>query len=239
MMKYVSYVLSAFAFLVFCYSFFFAKEEILMKQAILWFYTALFALLLPEIKHLRYGDIEIDLKQEIREVKEEVKKTAIEVEETFNKKTQELIRKLAQQQLVKLQEDFFKNFPKNLKVAEETIDDTLRYLEDIHRVVPDDPFLQSMRAYTHKNRAMVMQQLGRPVEFEESLENSEKAFKGILEKNQTDAGAWNGLGSIALLRNRPQQALEYIEKALEINPNYTAAQHDRALAKRMLEAQEK
>ena len=68
-MKYVSYVLSAFAFLVFCYSFFFAKEEILMKQAVLWFYTALFALLLPEIKHLRYGDIEIDLKQEIREVK--------------------------------------------------------------------------------------------------------------------------------------------------------------------------
>ena len=40
-----------------------------------------------------------------------------------------------------------------------------------------------------------------------------------------------------LMRRQPEEALSFIDKALEIQPDYTAAKHDLALALRMREQQ--
>jgi hypothetical protein len=43
------------------------------------------------------------------------------------------------------------------------------------------------------------------------------------------------LGSVELLRRNPKKALEYIERALEIRPDYKQALDDEELASKMLE----
>jgi tetratricopeptide (TPR) repeat protein len=103
--------------------------------------------------------------------------------------------------------------------------------------------LQNFRAYAYKNYAMIMHDLGRKEAFEGALNESEVMFEAIRQQHPADkverAGAWNGLGSIALLREDPRTALLYIEKALEILPDYPQAKEDRELALKMLEAHEK
>lgn len=90
-----------------------------------------------------------------------------------------------------------------------------------------------------KNNAMLMRNLNRPDEFDKSLSGSSEIFKAILDKDPEDAGAWNGLGSIYLLRGEPEKALLNTDKALEINPNYKAASHDRELAIKMINRKKK
>ncbi len=54
-----------------------------------------------------------------------------------------------------------------------------------------------------------------------------------------DSHAWNGLGSVALLQEDPERALVYIDRALELLPNYAAAKHDRKLTVQMLRDKDK
>ena len=42
-----------------------------------------------------------------------------------------------------------------------------------------------------------------------------------------DASAWNGLGSVEAVRGNYEQALGYVDRALEITPDYPAALADR------------
>ena len=63
-------------------------------------------------------------------------------------------------------------------------------------------------------------------------------FEIIRQQQPEDPAAWNGLGSVALLRGEPDHALVYIDRALEIEPDYAAAKHDREIALQMLKRQE-
>ena len=104
----------------------------------------------------------------------------------------------------------------------------------MHIAFPNDLWLQQVRAYTLKNYAMLMRSVGRDDEFNRGLSEAEKMFKAIRDQDPKEAGAWNGLGSIAALRSEYQKALAYIDMALEIAPGYDAARHDRDMILRMM-----
>ena len=132
------------------------------------------------------------------------------------------------QALYPMQVNFFKYyFAHDYDNAMLTIDRAFEILDRVLPLFPEDLELQNLRAYMFKNMSMVLRDLHRDDEFYRALSEAEKMFKAIRDQDPNDAGAWNGLGSIALLRGEYQKALAYIEKALEINPNYEEAKNDR------------
>jgi tetratricopeptide (TPR) repeat protein len=137
-----------------------------------------------------------------------------------------------------LQNDFFKLFPGDLDGAEANIFRTLDLLDPVLPSHPNDWFLQNVRAYAFKNYAMVMRNRGKLEGFDHALDEAEKMFEIVRQQQPDDPAAWNGLGSVALLRGQPDHALAYIDRALEIQPNYGAAKHDREIALQMLKRQE-
>jgi regulator of sirC expression with transglutaminase-like and TPR domain len=52
------------------------------------------------------------------------------------------------------------------------------------------------------------------------------------------AGAWNGLGSVMALTGQLQNALYCIDRALELDPSFAAAQRDRAQVVALMEKQQ-
>ena len=137
-----------------------------------------------------------------------------------------------------LQSEFFQLFPDDLEGAEANVTRTLDLLDPVLPAHPNDQYLQNVRAYTFKNYAMVMRNRGREKEFDRAVREAERMFETIREQNPDDPGAWNGLGSVALLQGDPGRALVYIDRALELKPDYQAAKHDRAIAVRMLKQRE-
>ena len=111
---------------------------------------------------------------------------------------------------------------------------TLDIVDPVLPIFPNDYDLQNFRAYSFNNYAMVSRDLGREDDFKNALSESERMFEAIRQQNPYDASAWNGLGTIALLRHDPRTALQYIDRALEIQPGYNEARQDRDLALRML-----
>lgn len=106
---------------------------------------------------------------------------------------------------------------------------TLRKLNQVCPAYPQDTDLQLIRGYTHKNIAMAQQQLGRAGEAQHALAEAWRTFATAAQERPDDAGAWNGMGSVALLRGQQKPALRYIDKALSLVPRYPAALHDREL----------
>jgi tetratricopeptide (TPR) repeat protein len=86
---------------------------------------------------------------------------------------------------------------------------------------PDDLMYLNLKAYNHKNRAMLVP--GRAVE---ELAGAEQLFHSVLAVEPGDPSAWNGLGSVAILRGDLDTAERYIRHALKILPDYPAAQGD-------------
>jgi tetratricopeptide (TPR) repeat protein len=138
------------------------------------------------------------------------------------------------QELSQMQKRFFEVYPHDLDGALDNISKTLDVLDPVLPLFPNDFYLQNVRAYTFKNYAMVMRDLKQPEEFERALREAERMFEAIRQQNPEDAGAWNGLGSVAALRKDPHRALEYIEKALELKPDYPEAIQDWNTVTRML-----
>jgi tetratricopeptide (TPR) repeat protein len=93
---------------------------------------------------------------------------------------------------------------------------------------PDDLMYLNLKGYNFKNRAMLS-----PEKAPEALADAERAFHAVLAVEPEDPSAWNGLGSVAILRGDLDGAEEYIHKALRILPDYPAARHDL----RIIEAQ--
>jgi tetratricopeptide (TPR) repeat protein len=87
--------------------------------------------------------------------------------------------------------------------------------------------------------AMVMARLNRQSEFDRALTEADRMFEAILAQDRNDSGAWNGLGSVALLSNNPQKGLYFINRALELTPDYPQALQDKQTAIQMLREQEK
>jgi len=101
-----------------------------------------------------------------------------------------------------------------LSEAEATIDDGLAS-------APDDLMFRNLRAYQHKNWAII-----RPDQADDRLGLAEEMFRGIIDEDPLEPSALNGLGSVELMRGNTPGARSLIERALEIEPDYAAARHD-------------
>lgn len=226
MLQIFCYSFSCVAFAIFIYSFFITKNPALNKQAIYWFYSSIITLLIPNIKQFKYGDLEVVFKDELKKV-----------EETLDTKTRELkdlTLPSVYQRLQNLQAAFFTKYPNDTYSSQKIIKEALDVLDSVEPQFPENLYIKNARAYMLKNKAMLMRKLKRPDESDKSLSESSEIFKAILEKDPEDAGAWNGLGSVYALRGEPEKALPYIEKALEINPQYKDAALDRETVKKMI-----
>lgn len=134
----------------------------------------------------------------------------------------------ARQELYGLQQRYFEHLPANPAYALELAQNALAFLDRVLPLYPHDPYLQLTRGYFHKNEAMAWRSLGRLQSFEQALSEAARVFNTITQERPADAAAWNGKGSVEALRGNLQKALEYIERALEIDPTYEAARQDRA-----------
>jgi tetratricopeptide (TPR) repeat protein len=116
---------------------------------------------------------------------------------------------------------------KALNVARET----LSILDDQMPRYPQDIYLQLVRGYFLKNEAMALRDIGDSVGFTRSLDKAERVFNTMQDESKMHlASACNGIGSVELLRQHFKEAVQWIDRALELMPNYGAALHDREIA---------
>ena len=142
------------------------------------------------------------------------------------------------QRIHQMETEFFEKYGAgDLHSATDIISNAFNLLDSALVLHPDDSYLQGARAYFYKNYAMVMHRLGQGDKVKMALDEAEKMFESILGQKPRDAGAWNGLGSVASLRGDYRGALYYIDRSLEINPNYKEALHDRDLVLKHLAEQ--
>jgi len=133
----------------------------------------------------------------------------------------------AKQEIAEKQNEYFTLYPQRPADALELAQKVLDHLDRISPQYPKDPDLQLLRGYFHKNEAMALRDLGRRAEFRKSLVKADSVFSTMIRERPDDAGAWNGKGSVEALRGNLEKALRYVDKALEIDPNYWAAKEDR------------
>jgi tetratricopeptide (TPR) repeat protein len=118
--------------------------------------------------------------------------------------------------------------------ASEALENTYNSLEFLNQVsphYPQDPYLQLVRGYLHKNEAMALIRLKRQKEAKEAIIRADRVFFTICREGEWRmAGALNGMGSVRLVGGQYKQALTYINRALEFVPDYGAALEDRKTA---------
>jgi Flp pilus assembly protein TadD len=114
--------------------------------------------------------------------------------------------------------NLFEEADKNLQRAEEQS--------------PGDVALLELRGYMWKNWALISRKLQRDDDTERYLINAERTFKQVLDRRPTDA-AYNGLGSVYIMRGDLESAEREIRNALRLNPDYAAAKHDLELVQRL------
>lgn len=99
----ISYSFAFFAFFIFLYSFFFSDEEAYKTQSIYWFYGSFISTLIPQIKQLKYSDLELIFREELKKteanveenIREELKKIEASFEETLREYEQAMKNGLA------------------------------------------------------------------------------------------------------------------------------------------------
>jgi tetratricopeptide (TPR) repeat protein len=170
--------------------------------------------------------MEVTFKEELKKVKDSVDKKTHGLKEAYLS-ISEQIYPMEQDVLEKLME-------RDEHGALRVVDKALQTLDVLNSDYPNDIKVQTHRAYMLKNRAMVMQRLNQTDESNKCLDEAARMFQSILENNPKDAGSWNGLGSVYILKGDLETALIYIDKALKIQPVYEAAKHDRELVIEML-----
>jgi Flp pilus assembly protein TadD len=128
---------------------------------------------------------------------------------------------------------------RDLNGALQTTSGALDLLEPLLPLHPDDFDLQNYRAYFLKDYGMVLRDLNRGAEAESAWQAAGKMFEAVRQQKPDDPSAWNGLGSVAALRGDYQAALQYIDQALRIAPNYEDARNDREQVLRALREHQK
>jgi hypothetical protein len=144
-------------------------------------------------------------------------------------------------QLFELQYKFYDQYlqQNDLKEARETVTAALDLIDPVLPYFPNDLQLQNFRAYFLKDYWMIMRDLGKADEAPWALDAADKMFASVNRQDPQNAGAWNGLGSVAALRGDYETALFYIKRALEIAPHYAEALHDRDEVSRAWEAKKR
>lgn len=124
---------------------------------------------------------------------------------------------------------YFNKQPLNnddLQHALELVNQTLDLLDEVLPLKPDDLNLQAARAFFLKNYAMVTRDLQRPDEANLALSEAQFMFEALVRQQPQDTNGWNGLGSVFALRGHQQEALVYIQKAVDLAPDNPYAQRD-------------
>jgi tetratricopeptide (TPR) repeat protein len=150
-----------------------------------------------------------------------------------------------QAQFYNLQQEFFNVYSLNpnrtnedIKKALEIVNRTLDLVDSVLPLAPNDLDLQNNRAYFLKNYAQVTKDMNRDDESKQASNEALLMFETVREQQPMDPSAWNGLGSVFMIFGQPAKALFYINRALEIQPDYEYARHDQQVAQYLLQQQQ-
>lgn len=154
----------------------------------------------------------------------------------------------AQTEIYQMQTEYFRLLETKTAKALDLARKGHAYLDRALPLYPQDPELKVTRGYLFKNEAMALIRLDRYEEATRALDRGETVFRTMLRERRRDASAWNGLGSVELVRadldrlraryrearKRCRAALGYIDRALAIRPDYGPARGDRGQAEALL-----
>ena len=136
------------------------------------------------------------------------------------------------QELIEMQYEYFRLLEPDPQAALQLAYKALDILDRVLPIYPQDSNLLLLRGYFHKNEAMAWRSLENGDEFVRALQKADLVFRTMLGEV---AGAWNGLGSVMALAGHYERSLTYIDRALELDPNFAAARRDRAQITALLE----
>lgn len=136
-----------------------------------------------------------------------------------------------QTKLAEMESRYFELIEHNPEKALNVARQTLSVLDDQMPRYPHDIYLQLERGYFLKNEAMALRDIGDSDGFIRSLDKAERVFNTMQDESKMHlASAFNGIGSVELLRQHFKEAVQWIDRALELMPNYGAALRDRETA---------
>jgi len=139
------------------------------------------------------------------------------------------------QELMEMQYEYFKLLKPDPEAALQLAYKALDILDRVLPLYPQDSNLLLLRGYYHKNAAMAWRNLNNRQQYARALQKADQVFRTMLGEV---AGAWNGLGSVMALTGQLQNALYCIDRALELDPSFAAAQRDRAQVVALMEKQQ-
>jgi len=121
--------------------------------------------------------------------------------------------------------------------AEVALDRSEKELNRALAAMPNDLMVLNLKGYHHKNVAISYRQADLAEKVDGEIAKAEKTFLQVMQLEPKDASALNGLGSVAIMRNQLDRAEGFIRQALEVEPDYPAAQYDLKLIDRIRKAE--
>jgi tetratricopeptide (TPR) repeat protein len=109
--------------------------------------------------------------------------------------------------------------------ANRTFEEADTLLSQAEKNAAGDVRLLELRGYMYKDFAMLSREQSKPEEFERFLKKAEETFNAVLERRPSPS-AYNGLGSVYMLRGDIDRAEKEIHSALELAPDYEPAKQD-------------
>jgi tetratricopeptide (TPR) repeat protein len=114
--------------------------------------------------------------------------------------------------------------------AEAVLKEAQRLLGTALEETPTDPSLKTAQGFVYKDAAQAFADEGHPEVASRYLDLAEGAFRLVLQDPPADpillSNAWNGLGSVLVIRKDYPAAAEAIERAVSFNPDNYFAWHD-------------
>jgi hypothetical protein len=111
--------------------------------------------------------------------------------------------------------------------ALDTAQRTLAMLDRVSPLYPQAVFLQIMRGYSHKNRAIELFALERDEEARGELDASDRVFTTLVEEFPEEPAAWDGKGSVLAMQGHLEESLPYFDRAIVIKPDYWQPRENR------------
>lgn len=117
---------------------------------------------------------------------------------------------------------------KNYGLAEEVLEKSRGYV----KVADDDSNLDIdlQLAYGYKELGQAYMEASRPGDAAEPLRKARKLFAGVLAVEPRNPSALNGMGSLCIVDRNYEEAIAYIQSAIDRSPTYAAAWYDLAQA---------
>ena len=91
---------------------------------------------------------------------------------------------------------------------------------------PDDRAILNQAGCLHRNVALVYERFALDEQVAENLSDAAHSFRLMISFDYQDASAWKSLGDVYILRDELDQAESCVRTAMELDPDYEAAQHD-------------